>query len=425
MGTIMTGCSNDDNELTEPLQPTNTDNVVTLTATIGFDDNATTRALSSTGEKTFAVGDQIAVCYKYPSGSWVLGNSNALTADDIKNDGKSATITVNVSSQDYTKPVAYVYPAGMVKNVTFSDIVINYDKLAKQYGSLEKIGSELDYCMKEGSWDGESLPSLTLENQLAICAFTIKNSNGDDITSTIKYLTISDGTNKYTINRYPMGEGPIYVAIRPTSAANIEFTAWNEKNTKMYTKSLTGKTYEAGGFYNLKWRMTKEYTIGHVICTDGSTYETKSAAEANSKTPVAMIAYLGYETGYDQYNHGLAFALSDEDSKMNWETANNTCTNKTPTVTNAVWMLHNQNHMNKIGNACKDNGNSFEGINQKLENCGGTAFIKKSDSSDGKYWSSKMDGDKHCTMQIFADGSSLFWEATATDEYLVRACLAF
>ena len=53
VGAIMTGCSNDDN-IDNPQQPTNNDNVVTLKGTVSLDANAGTRAIDpSDGTKTF------------------------------------------------------------------------------------------------------------------------------------------------------------------------------------------------------------------------------------------------------------------------------------------------------------------------------------------------------------------------------------
>ena len=54
VGALTAGCSSDDNIVEQPQQPDNKSNVVTLTTTVGFDASAGTRALTSTGVKTFA-----------------------------------------------------------------------------------------------------------------------------------------------------------------------------------------------------------------------------------------------------------------------------------------------------------------------------------------------------------------------------------
>ena len=113
MGAMMTGCSSDDN-FDNPQQPENKSKVVTLTTTVGFDASAGTRALTSTGVKTFAVGDQIAVIYKNTSDQTVTATSTALTTGDITNEGKNANFTVTLTNPKASEAVRYIYPAAML-----------------------------------------------------------------------------------------------------------------------------------------------------------------------------------------------------------------------------------------------------------------------------------------------------------------------
>ena len=71
-----------------------------------------------------------------------------------------------------------------------------------------------------------TLPTgVTLANQLAICEFTIKNSGDTEITGSITGLTLSDGTNTYTVSRAATA-GPIYVAMQPvTRDKTLSFVA--------------------------------------------------------------------------------------------------------------------------------------------------------------------------------------------------------
>lgn len=120
---------------------------------------------------------------------------------------------------------------------------------------MASISSSLDLAIFDGNLTGgATLPaSATLANKLTICAFTLKNSDGtSDITSDITILTIEDGTNNYRVDRSG-GSGPIYVAMLPISGANITYTAWT--STKMYSKYVTDKTYEAGEINQLGLRM--------------------------------------------------------------------------------------------------------------------------------------------------------------------------
>ena len=250
VGAMMTGCSNDDN-FDNPQQPENKSNVVTLTTTVSLDGGATTRALTSTGVKTFAVGETMAIYYfKNKGNDHVKAVSAPLTAGDITNGGKSATFTFTLDNPYKEMSVNYVYPAAMAN----ADFTPNYDALYNnQDGTLATLASNFDFCTRSGAWVGDNLPSLTLVNQLAILAINLKNGS-TDITSTITDMTISDGTNTYNVSR-EAAAGLIYVAIQPTSGATIEVTATD--GTDDYVKTLSGKTYAAGNGYNVTWNMTK------------------------------------------------------------------------------------------------------------------------------------------------------------------------
>lgn len=250
VGAIITGCSTDDDSrsLDQPASKT-----VTLTTTISMDGSAITRALTEAGVKTFAVGEQIAVVYTNTSSKRVKAVSNALVAGDITNGGKTAKITVTL-----TDPVAgsvdYIYPAAMANN----DGTPNLSALCMQDGTLPTLASKLDYAKGSGamtvSGSEYTLPAIALKNQLTICKFKVKNSAGTEITSSITGLTVSDGTNTYTVSR-AAAAGPIYVAMLPvTSDKTISFVANDASDS--YFKSVTGKTLEANNQYPINVTMT-------------------------------------------------------------------------------------------------------------------------------------------------------------------------
>ena len=288
MGAMMTGCSSSDDSIADiPQQPENTSKkTVTLTTTVGLDAGATTRALTGEGVKTFAKDETMAIIYKKKSGETVKAVSEALKDDgDIAEGAKSATFTFELEDPDTSEDVTYIYPAAMAN----SDGSINYAALATQDGTLTTLSSTLDLATYDGSWDEGKLPGGTLQNQLAILACTIKKHAGEDFTSSITSMTVSDGTNNYTVER-EAADGPIYVAIRPTDDATINVTATNA--TRTYYKTLAAKTYEASNGYPVSWKMDLpvldiaevwdgEYTVtedmvitgsngGFAIYTDGS-----------------------------------------------------------------------------------------------------------------------------------------------------------
>lgn len=249
-GALTTGCSDSDDSLdNSSQQAAQTDHIVTVRTVVSIGKTGDqTRALNpETGEKTFAVGDQIRVCYNRTDGGDIMYDafSEKLTDSDISADGKTATFTVTLVNPK-SGEVEYDYPG------------VLYDNLwTKQDGTFEKFQSMFDFANAFGTMtvDGDhvTLPSLELRNAYAVLVLKILDAGGTDITATISQLTINDGSFTYTINRTP-AVGPIYVSIGGTNNQDISVTATDGTNN--YTKLLTGKTYKAGNIYNLGWKMT-------------------------------------------------------------------------------------------------------------------------------------------------------------------------
>ena len=262
VGAVMTGCSSDNNIIDEPQQPANKDNIVTLTTTVSLDGGASTRALTEAGVKTFAEGDQIAVCYPNSASYYAKATSAALKADDISADKKSATFTVTlVNPKEGTIDINYCYPAALATIDGGYDV----NALANQDGTLTSISSGLDFCIGAGQWDGTSdLPNCTLLNRFAICKFTVKDAGGKDITNTLTQLTIHETDNynhsfDYTIRpKSPATTfgSSIYVAMDILySNVSFEFTA--SSGTGNYTKTVTSKTLERGKIYPINLTMNE------------------------------------------------------------------------------------------------------------------------------------------------------------------------
>lgn len=302
VGAITIGCSSDGDNNTQSPQPV-TPRVVTLTTTISLDDGANTRALSDVGVKTFAVDEQIAVVYTNTNSQRVKAVSNALKAGDITDEGKNATITVTLTDPK-AGSVDYIYPAAMAKN----DGSINYSALCMQNGTLATLARDLDCAKGTGTMTGSgsefTLPDVALENLLAICEFTIKTST--DITSSITGLTVSDGTNTYSVSR-SAAAGPIYVAMQPVATDKTISLVANDASNSYY-KSVSGKELAANNMYPINVTMTQ----GNVIdlseltadCTAqngdmltgklGNNYQVSIAAGATVTLNEASINYDSY-----------------------------------------------------------------------------------------------------------------------------------
>lgn len=319
VGIVMTGCSSEDN-IASNQQPAKQDNIVTVTTTIGLGgDNATTRALAidytnKKAEKTFAVGDQVALIYYNTSNEGVKAVSNALTASDITNDGKSANFTFTLTNPQENGWAVYKYPASFIGANGYMD----QTKFQTQGGTLAYVSS-IDLAQGDGKMVGTTLPaSVTLENAHAIIAFTLKDAAGTDITSTITSMTIATQYNSYNITGHDT-DGHIYVAIVADKSSTLNITATDGSHS--YTKWISGgNKYQANNFYQQGLKMMPYYTlsnskVGMIVGSDGKAYD----ATDKDKLPegVTAVAMVAYKNG----SNGLAIQLNSSPSQMSWSEA--------------------------------------------------------------------------------------------------------
>ena len=312
VGAIMTGCSSDDN-IDNPQQPANKDNVVTLTATVSLDGGAGTRAIDgTTGTKTFESGKQIAVFYEDASGNLQKAESTDFTPTG---DNTKATFTVTLSNAKSGGQIRYIYPASMAKALPGSttaytaddDVTIDYSGIfGSQDGTLTKL-ADYDLAVKDAALSGTDLPvSVTLANPLAICKFTLTDGS-TGITSSVTSLNVSDGTNTYHVT--PSGLSEIYVAMKPVTSQKIAFTAATSLKTYFKT-TASDQTLAASSLYTNITVSMVELAVGKVIGFDGNIYADAAAAGAGNAA--AKIVYLGSDAETSTtYKHGLALALSD------------------------------------------------------------------------------------------------------------------
>ena len=270
MGAMICGCA----EEVEDAQPS-AGGTVTMKTTVSLDERASTRALTEAGVKTFAASDKIAVVYEQESGT-AKAVSVALTDADITNSGKDAAFTITLTNPKAGGKVRYIYPATMAADdvsgtTPDNDATIKWTNLNTQDGLLSSLDSKLDLATFDGTMTAQgNLPSTaTLENQLTIGKFTIKNTTDADITSAISKLTIGDGSNTYTVNR-TAAEGPIYVAMKPiasTQSVTVNATA----GTNNYTKSVKGNDLAASNIYDITVKVIRKITyLKYTSATDSS-----------------------------------------------------------------------------------------------------------------------------------------------------------
>ena len=336
MGAIMAGCAKEEPAAEE-------DNIVTLTVSVGFSEDENTKALNvdyekKMAEKYFSEGERIAVLYKSGSSTKRALSSHLPTGFH----SKSATFEVSLSSPNENSPIRIIYPYIMAKSVSSTTTIdddeatIDYSALENQSGSLAVLGDDLDLCTFDGALSGYELPSTaSLTNRLAILSYTLYDAKGtpdnksDDvnITESVTNMTISDGTNFYTIDGY-VADGHIFVAIRPTDSANIELFA--AVGNEYYGKALTGKTYAAGQFYNITNRMeeVKYFTINDsddkVLFARGNLQATWDGSKWSWAFAANQWDYIGNAAGNTSINgNGTVSANNVTVDLFGWVGASN------------------------------------------------------------------------------------------------------
>ena len=451
VGAIMTGCSSDDN-IDNPQQPANKDNVVTLTATVSLDGGAGTRAIDgTTGAKTFETGKQIAVIYKDGDNKTKKAVSTDFTplADATK-----ATFTVTLSNPANNSAIRYIYPATMAKEVaedaTIADDAATIDYsgiLGSQKGTLETLAN-YDLAVKDATLSGTDLPaSATLTNPLAICKFTLTDGTSP-ITSSVNKLTICDCTNTYVVTPSSLSE--IYVAMKPVSSGNIAFAA-NTTDSKTYFKTKTGATLAASKLYtNITVSMVNAANLitspvkGQVIGNDGKNYADADAATSAGAIAVAKIVYVGSNNGEAApYNHGLAIALSDANggTACKWSTSKtkvhtyNTTSNSNFAIESGLQYnaTHNSDTYPAFKAAIANNGTAAPTGCSSWFLASGYQWLEMIGAVGGysnwglwendNYWlSTEYDADHAWTFGTYSGGCSSGGKGF---DRRVRACLAF
>ena len=265
-------------QVEQPVQKT-----ITLTTTInlGGEEDEDSKALTALGVKTFAVGERVAVIHDCTNSNYT-GKvvSEPLTDVDIYPGGKKARFTVTLPSEGPLEARGYfriIYPASMAADgdptVIHGDGNLKLSALDTQDGTLSSLADYLDLGVYDGYLETinnkAAFPSsISLTNRLAICEFNVF-VGGVDKTNTITKLTLTNGSNTYTINR-AASAGPIYVAMQPVTSGNIEITA-----NDLYMKTISGKTLAAGKMYPIRLGLPPTVNLAtldnHYEANDGET----------------------------------------------------------------------------------------------------------------------------------------------------------
>ena len=196
-----------------------------------------------------------------------------------------------------------------------------------------------------------------------------------------------------TVTQSP-GSGTLYVALPALTAGTYWLNATDTDGKPYIRKVKINTATSAGKFYD---SVVKMASLGDIMCSDGSFYDKQTEAETDSKTPVAIIAYLGSETGDATYKHGLAIAISDEmDSgttrkSTNWLNAKNICEGKTA-VSDARWYMPSVDQWKTMFKANGGDESNCSGLKNTITSSTYfNTFTDPSLVSETYYWSSTED----------------------------------
>ena len=226
--------------------------------------------------------------------------------------------------------------------------------------------------------------------------------------------TYSDGDMNATALTVTLAAAPTYAVtfaegVNPEPPAEPE---WSASPAAGVTKGQTVTVTYTGSKKVIGVKAEKKAAeslivnpeVGQVIGSDGKNY-----AYASLPTGVTAVAKICYVSG----SNGLALALTDEESYMEWSTAIETCAAHTPAITGGTWKLATKDEWSNMITAA----GSHTALRDGFSSVGGTNM-----KEDYPYWSSTEDGSDNVWIYSFSYG---IWSKNNSLVGYVRACLAF
>ena len=419
---LTTACSNDDFTANNDNNVTTAKQGYTLPVTVNVtrEGDATMRATytdngNGTGSLGFSTGDKLLVNGIDNGGKQFAG---ILTWQS----GGTFSGTITTQNTSYTGTAD-----DLLKNAIFLQanlLPAGYDSkgFIKVSGSGYQMPITYDYTKAFALTKAEAVEHFTKENAnrysdgfaLAPSGFILNFTITGLTPSTEVAVAFTNGTITTSGNVTTDGSGNATFAIS-TNSANIGSCTLTVGGNNI---ALPSTKLEAGKIYNITRSAAPAATghalsaavVGDVVGSDGQAYD--GTDYNNLPTGVTAVAKVCYVDG----GHGLALALADESSsKMTWNTAQSTCSGKTPTITGGTWKLATQAEWENMITAAGD----FASLRDGFSSVGGTNM-----QSD-YYWSSTTTGYDCAYGCNFFDGG---WLDDYRDDYTteyVRACLAF
>ena len=308
----LAACSGDDDQLVafegSPLEKEYTLSVETakgIGAVVG-DLQSQTRALTQSGSTlaaSWATTDRV---YVQKSGTWATGSLQPQYA--------GATATLKGSLTGVTINADDVLTLQFPKSGT--------PDYSGQKGTLADIAANYDYAtatatVRAVSGGNVAADAATFTNQQAIVRFTLLDAADGTTPINATSLTVSDGTNTYTVNP-DAATNELYVAMPGFSGRTVTLKATTDLSFYKFEK--TSVTFTNGQYYEVTVKMEEERpNIGDLYYSDGTWSETLEAG----KTPIGVIAYLGTDNFTEPSfggGHGLVLCLKNAASGVAWST---------------------------------------------------------------------------------------------------------
>ena len=426
-------------------------------------------SLNTLGE--FEAGKTYEVCFAYNNGTWVdevfqsfVPAGPATSPFPITWDATNKTTGFSLPAGNVFMNVEY-YPVAALTTAPAakSDIKATTADAIVEAGTVAKIGETEN---AQGT-----LMYYAVQSETAPEAPDYDNQGWSDKVPTAAdfnegnvyvwyYVKGADGDAESTFNDgaiTKLGEsGYVTLAAPPTYAITLkEDTEEADKWTISQAEATKGTTITATYSGTRKVKSVKAVkkggaagivnpVVGQIIGSDGKNYDA-TATLPDGVTAVAMIAYVGNDAETSTtYNHGLALALSDADTKTWCPQTDATClgtqydSNKFEDlagIANTDALVNHTGHTHDAANAARgyNGGTHPTGTSAWFLPSAGqwdkmaTAAIgnlKTNAGLQGNYWSSTERTARGAW--YFDSGGSGSWASSYKyDGRLVRACLAF
>lgn len=263
---------------------------MTFTSTVAAKD--ATKSVAEDGVTAWVADEQITVYYKKTDDSFATATATVGTPNG---DG-SAPISATLTDAKNGSTVKFVYPAALAG----ASGDLDASKLAAQHGTIADISANFDAATGSGTLvtDGTTCGTsakISMVNQVLIGKFTPKHGGSaiDEITS----LTVSDGTNTYTVtpSSGTFGTEGIYVAMLPVDSKEVTINAATASEN--YTFSKADITLAAGKLYSsLEIPMSQLFLINN--STADALRNTLNSAASGDIIEMAAGTYVESNSNY-------------------------------------------------------------------------------------------------------------------------------